>query len=210
MTVRFSEAATNAVTIFICSLVIFSTLAYVTVVPRPREQFFQIYVLGENRKAERYYPNNNPNIAVGQQVRWHVGATNFMGSVQYIVIKAKLGNSTISAPDDKNHLPSPAPALLEFRRVLLDNETWEFPLTWTMKEIKMVSGGVELALLDMNGARIKDRGVSALRGQNFRVILELWTLDSDSGSLMFGWRAGSERRVAWLQVWFNATSSVAG
>jgi len=204
---KLSEDMKRALTIFISATVVFSMLAYVSVTPRPREQFFQIYVLGETKMAERYYPNNNPNIPLGQGVRWHVGATNFMGSVQYVVIRAKLGNSTIRAPDDVSHTPSPAPVLLEFRRVLMNNETWEFPFIWVIKEVETGGDRVDIAVLEVNGVEIRSGRVGALKGHNFRILLELWTLDPETGILMFGWRAGVERRVAWLQIWFNATLS---
>ena len=203
---RISEDLARAAMVFICVTVVLSTLTYVALTPRPREEFFQIYVLGETRMAERYYPGNNPNIPVGQAVKWHVGLTNFMGSIQYVAIKAKLGNSTIKAPSDVDHIPSPAPMLMVFRRVLMNNETWEFPFVWMIKEVRGNGDVVRIAVLDLNGVEIRNGEVSALKGHNFRIIFELWTLDSESGNDVFGWRSGAERRVAWLQVWFNATS----
>jgi len=203
---RISEDLARAATVFICVTVVLSTLTYVALTPRPREEFFQIYVLGETRMAERYYPGNNPNIPAGQAVKWHVGLTNFMGSIQYVAIRAKLGNSTIKAPSDVDHTPSPAPMLMDFRRVLMNNETWEFPFVWMIKEVRGNGDVVRIAVLDLNGVEIRNGEVSALKGRNFRIIFELWTLDPESGNEVFGWRAGAERRVAWLQVWFNATS----
>ena len=202
---KLSEDVKRAAAIFLSSTIVFSTLAYVAVTPRPREQFFQIYVLGETKMAERYYPNNDPNIPLGQEVRWHVGATNFMGSVQYVVIRAKLSNSTIMAPNDTSHTPSPAHVLLEFKRVLLSNETWEFPLVWRISKVDRRGDNIALTVLEANDLEIHGNEVGALKGHNFRILLELWTLDPENGSLVFGWRAGNERRVAWLQVWFNVT-----
>ena len=202
---RLSEDLKRAVTIFISATIVFSTLAYVAVTPRPREQFFQIYVLGETRKAERYYPDGNPNILVGRVVRWYLGTTNFMGSVQYVVIKVKLGNATIKAPDDVNRVPSPAPVLLEFKKVLMSNETWEFPFIWEIRKINADDGVVYPTVFEINGVVLRNSQVGALRGHNFRIVFELWSFDPESGRVMFGWRTGVERRVAWLQIWFNAT-----
>jgi hypothetical protein len=42
---------------------------------------------------------------------------------------------------------------------------------------------------------------------NFRLILELWTRQTEANSLEFGWTTNSEHWVAWLQVWFNMTSA---
>jgi len=205
---RLSEDVKRAVVIFISATIIFSALAYVAVTPRPKEQFFQLYVLGETRMAERYYPDDNPNIPVGRSVEWYLGATNFMGSVQYVVIKVKLGNSTIKAPDDVNYMPSPAPVLLEFSRVLMDNETWEFPFAWIIGEVSDTGDMTCATVLVINvkdGAEVRSGQVSALNGHNLRIIFELWTFDPLTEDLVFGWRVGGERRVAWLQMWFNAT-----
>lgn len=180
-------------------------IAYVSVTPRPKEQFFQIYVLGENKMAEKYYPNNNPNIPVGTRVTWHLGATNFMGSTQYVVLKVKLSNSTIEPPNDQEKLPSPAPEITEFHRVLINNETWQFPFIWRIEDTKIRGDNYHLTRLNINNRKIETQQVSAKRGHNYRIIVEIWTLDPMDQRMIFGWRTGNERRVAWLQVWFNAT-----
>ena len=206
---RLSEDMRRAVAIFISATIIFSIFAYMAVTPRPKEQFFQIYVLGETRMAERYYPDNNTDIPVGREVKWYLGTTNFMGSVQYVVIKVKLGNSTTKVTDDVNYMPSTAPVLSEFRRVLMDNETWEFPFTWTIGEIDQDGNTTNATVLCYSivdsGVEVWSCKVSALNGYNFRIIFELWTFDPATEDLIFGWRAGEGRRVAWLQMWFNAT-----
>jgi len=205
---RLSEDMKRALAIFMSATIIFSTLAYVAVTPRPKEQFFQIYVLGETRMAERYYPDNSSNIPVGRLIKWYLGTTNFMGSVQYAVIKVKLGNSTTEVPDDVDYMPSPAPVLMEFGRVLMDNETWEFPFTWLIGEVATynnVTLATVLAINVKNGVEVRRGQVSALNGHNFRIIFELWTFDPLTEDLILGWRAGGERKVAWLQIWFNAT-----
>ena len=56
------------------------TLVYVVTIPRPRDRFFQLYVLGSNGSVGDYYPNNNPNIYIGEQVEWYLGVTNNMGT----------------------------------------------------------------------------------------------------------------------------------
>ena len=208
---RISEDMKRAVAVFISATITFSILAYVAVTPRPKEQFFQFYVLGETRMAERYYPDNNPNIPLGRLVKWYTGATNFMGSVQYVVIKVKLGNSTTRAPDDVNYIPSPAPILLEFGRVLTDNETWDFPFEWEIGEVSEDGNMTDITVLCYasidagNYVEVGSCKMSALNGHNFRIIFELWTLDPLGEDLIFGWRAGEERRAAWLPMWFNAT-----
>lgn len=202
---RRTSLKTEAAAIFLSSLSILSMITYVSMTPRPKEQFFQIYVLGETGMAERYHPDSNPNVAPGTRVKWYLGATNFMGSLQYVVLKVRLANSTMSPPDDSTKSPSSAPEIMEFRRVLMDNETWEFPLTWSVHEVEVVSDAYLIRSMTVNDRRLALGSVSALRGYNYRIIVEIWSLDVEDQRIVFGWRAGNERRVAWLQVWFNVT-----
>jgi len=203
--IKFTEHLKCSILIFVSATIIFSMLAYVSVTPRPREQFFQIYVLGETKMAELYYPNNNPNIPPGPKVRWHLGATNFMGSAQYVVLKIKLSNSTIDPPNEKEKLSSPAAVLTEFHRVLINNETWQFPLTWRIDNIVKMGDYYHLSQLTINDQNVRPPLVYARNGYNYRIIIELWTLDPVDQHFIFGWRTGTERRAAWLQIWFNAT-----
>jgi len=59
-----------------------------------------------------------------------------------------------------------------------------------------------------DGVEVQSGQVSALNGHDFRIIFELWTFDPITQHLIFGWRAGGEYKVAWLQIWFNVTKSV--
>ena len=194
------------VIVFITFLIVFEMAAYVATTPRPREQFYQLYVLGANHMAADYYPNDDPNIRMGDAVRWYVGVTNFMGSVQLVEIRVKLGNQTIQPPDDQHAFPSQAPLVTEFHRFIQDNETWEFPFIWQILNTTSSGGIVRILGLQISNQTIQLLNSSAQNGYNFRLIIELWTWNVDSSSFEFGWFAGTEHRIAWLQVWFNATA----
>ena len=90
----------------------------------------------------------------------------------------------------------------------MDNETWEFPFAWMIGEVRedgnMIHAGV-LVINVKNGVEVRSGEASAVKGYNFRIIFELWTLGPLTEDLVFGWRAGGEQRAAWLQIWFNAT-----
>ena len=206
MSLMFSQNRRNLLVVFLTLLIIFEMFAYVATTPRPREQFFQLYVLGANRLLSDYYPNDDPNIRVGHLVRWHVGATDFMGSVQLVVIRIKLGNQTIRPPDDIQAQPSPAPLITEFSRFMQDNQTWEFPFFWQVTNASTIEGSTRILEMQINNATYQVPGVTVVGGYNFRLIIELWTWDVQSATLRFGWSVGSERRLAWLQMWFNMTS----
>ena len=203
-----SQNRRTLIAVFITLLIVFEMLAYVATTPRPQERFFQIYVLGAKRMAADYYPNNGTNVRPAEPVQWFVGVTDFMGNVQLAVIRVKLGNQTIPPPDDVNTSPSPAPLVTEFSRFIQNNETWEFPFVWQIVNAVAVDGSVSILELRINDETFQLQSSSARAGYNFRLIIELWTWDTESGALQFGWRTANEHRVAWLQVWFNATTSL--
>lgn len=204
----FSQNRRRLLVVFLTSLIVFEMVVYVAMTPRPREQFFQLYVLGANRLLSDYYPNGEPNIRVGELVKWYVGVTDFMGTAQLVAIRFKLGNETIAPPSDLQVQSSPAPLITEFWRFIQDNETWEFPFFWQVKNASVMEGSTRILELQINNATYQVLGPTAVNGYNFRLVIELWTWDVQSATLQFGWSIGSERRVAWLQMWFNMTSPV--
>jgi hypothetical protein len=202
----FKQNRRNLLVIFITLLIVFEMIAYVSTTPRPQEQFFQFYALGANRMAADYYPNNNSNIRPNQPVKWYVGVTDLMGNVQLVSIRVRLGNEIISAPDDVQGVPSPAPLVTEFTRVIQENETWELPFVWQIMNSSTTEGSARILELQINNQTVAMQNSTAPDGYNFRLIFELWTWNLDSGGFEFGWWQATEHHVAWLQLWFNATA----
>lgn len=196
----------DLLTVFLILLIIFTTMAYILTSTIPREQFFQLHVLGEKMRAEKYYPNNSSNIFPNTELKWYVGITNFMGSPQLIILKIKLGNLTTHAPIDRPPTPAALPVIKEYQRILLNNETWEFPFFWKIVAARNIDGRIYLTLQINDEPPIFVNNVSAVYGNPFRIIIELWTVDKDSYDYIFGWKSGSDRKIAWLQLWFNATT----
>jgi hypothetical protein len=172
--------------------------------PRREEPFFALAVLGEKNMAEHYYPGDDPNLKVGETARWTVYLYNHMGSAQYISIRFKLLNSTMSAPNSTSCLPGSGPIFYEVRRVLTDNETLLQPLGWSIVDVGRVGDSVMIEGLSVNGYYIKTDSI-ARNGSNFRIILELWVYNTDLRDFRFGWSYDDELRCAWNQIWFNAT-----
>jgi hypothetical protein len=196
----------NLIAIFITLLIIFEMITYVATTPRPQEQFFQFYVLGANHLAADYYPSNDSNIQLAEPLKWYIGVTDLMGNMQLVSIRVKLGNETISPPNDTKALPSPAPLVTEFMRFIQDNETWELPFVWQISNFSSIEGSTHILELQINNQTFPVQDSWTRNGYNFRLIFELWTWNVDTAGLEFGWYAGTEHRVAWLQVWFNATA----
>jgi hypothetical protein len=196
----------NLLVLFIIFLAIFETLVYVLTTPKPQEQFFQLYLLGANHMASDYYPNNDSDIRPGTFVRWYLGVTNSMGNVQLVILRVKLANQNIAAPDDLRAIPSPAPLVTEFDRFIQNNETWEMPFIWRISNATAAQGSTRILELEINNETYVPQDLSTVNGFKFRLIFELWTWNMQSAELQFGWFAGTEHRVAWLQVWFNVTA----
>ena len=187
-------------------LVVCEMITYVTTTPHPREQYFNLYVLGANRMASNYYPNNNPNIKLGEPVTWYLAVTDNMGIVQLVSIRVKVSNRTIGSPDDKQTSGSPAPVVIDLARFLLDNQTWEVPFVWSIQNATKNGGSMRILALQINNETYQISDWSASEGYNFRLIFELWTWQTDSNRFEFGWNTDGQHRIAWLQLWFNMTT----
>ena len=196
----------HLVFVSVCLILVLGACAPVAIayLPRKGEPFFALAVLGENGMAEHYYPGDDPNLKVGDAVRWTVYLYNHMGSAQYVSIRFELLNSTMSAPNSTSCLPGSGPVFYEVRRVLTDNETLLQPLGWSIVDVRRVGDSVMIEGLSVNGDSIKTDSI-ARNGSNFRIILELWVYDHVSKDFVFSWNYGDEMRCAWNQIWFNAT-----
>ena len=186
-----------------------SSVTYVTLNPPAPERFFATWIVGANGLAEDYFPNDNPNIAVGEQVNWTLGVYNAMSTLEYVVVRVKLLNSTIASPNETAGNPSPVPSLFEFTRVLLPNETWTFPFVWSMLNVTQRGKLTMIGKLSINGNTVNGALTEALLGMNFRFVFELWFYDENLNQFAFSWTTGNTRESAWTQVWFNVAKVVA-
>jgi hypothetical protein len=198
----------HLVYISVCLVLVLASFAPVVIayLPRRGEPVMALAVLGEEGMAEKYYPGDDPSIEVGEEVHWTLYLYNHMGEARYVAVRVKLLNSTMSAPDSTSSTPSLAPVVYEVRRVILDNETWLYPLVWSLLKVGEYGDLVSIEGLMING-RIFQTGVEAVHGYNFRVVIELWVYDEASENFIFGWMSGPESSYAWNQIWFNVTSA---
>ncbi|MEM3704240.1 MAG: hypothetical protein QXX79_07490, partial [Candidatus Bathyarchaeia archaeon] len=100
--------------------------------PKYEERFFELGLLGKDRKAEGYYPNDNSTLEVGSQILWYIYVHNHMGSAQSVSVRVKLLNSTMEAPDDRKNKPSPYPSFIEFPLFLSVDETVFVLFSWSV------------------------------------------------------------------------------
>ena len=191
--------------LFITFLIVFEMLAYIATTPKQQGQYFQLYLLGAKGTVADYYPNNDTTIAINESVQWYLSVQNSMGSVQLVEIRMKLGNQTIPAPGGAN-ISSSAPEIASFYRFVQDNETWNVPLYWSIAKTIASSNATQITQMQVDNETYNVRAL-ARKGVNFRIIIELWTFNENSNAFQYGWTAGSDHQAAWLQVWFNVTTT---
>jgi len=201
--VRQVLASRAFLAIFASLLAISLSLAYVASELRPQERFLSISTLGSNMMTENYYPGDSSTINVGDNVKWYLNVYNRMGSAEYISLRVKLLNSTQTIPDDTLHVPSPENQIIEMKYMLMNNSTWVIPLTWTVTEVEEQQDYIVIKSLELNGIHVDQLNVRSLNGRDFRIIVELWRYDLETGNFAFAWSSGLEERSAWNQIWFN-------
>jgi uncharacterized membrane protein len=193
------------VSFVIMMTVVYSGIAYAVLTPPRPDSFFATWILGAQGMAADYYPNGNTSLGVGQDVKWMLGVYNHMGSLQYVVLRVKLINSTMTTPNSTTGIPSAATPILEFARVVLDNETWSIPFTWKIINLDQAGSSIVITRLSINNSTLTGEFSSAIQGINFRFVFELWSYDETTHELAFSWISAGESHSAWTEIWFNAT-----
>lgn len=191
----------------IIATLITSGVAYGILNPPPSEPFFAMWILGSGGLAEHYYPRDDPNLMIGEDVNWTLGVYNHMGSIQYVVVRVKLLNSTLASPDELTGTPSPVSSILEYTRVLVDNETWSIPFLWKILNLTTTGERVAITGLLVNQYAIGGVVATAVSGFNYRFVFELWFYDPAKDDLSYSWRTGDSIHCVWTQIWFNATAT---
>lgn len=192
------------------ALVLFSILVIAVISafwPRYEERFFELGLLGEDKKAEGYYPNDNSTLKVGSQIHWYIYIHNHMGSVQNVCIRVKLLNSTMEVPNDREHKPSPFAFFVEFPLSLSVDETLFVPFSWSISEAASQNGSIIIKRLMVNNQTV-EVNVPAFPDHGFRMVFELWVYDQSSQEYKFGWESEKEFHSASLYIWFRAIPAV--
>ncbi|MGH9922744.1 MAG: hypothetical protein ACRD38_08335, partial [Nitrososphaerales archaeon] len=178
-------------------------ITYVASERRPEMHFFSISTLGKDMMTENYYPRSNATIHVGDNLNWHIGVYNNMGEAEYVAVRIKLLNSTQSIPNDILQIPSSEQHILEFKHIVMNDSTWITPSRWSIIDTEEQGNYVVIRSLEINGIKIDNLDVRSLDGQDFRMVIELWRYDPETGSFAFAWNTGLEERIAWNQIWFD-------
>jgi hypothetical protein len=172
--------------------------------PRYEESFFEVGLLGKDKKAENFYPTNSSSIEVGSNTTWYIYIHNHMKSSQSISIRVKLLNLTMLTPDDRKHEPSPYPFFAEIPLSLDTEETLNIPFQWSVLEASYLNGSVVIRRLMVNNQSVEvNVSTSSLSEARFRIVFELWIYDENSGQYRFWWESNNELYSASIYIWFN-------
>ena len=189
------------------ALVLFSILAVAVISafwPRYEERFFELSLLGKDKKAEGYFLNDNSTLEVGSQVLWYIYIHNHMGSLQNVSVRIKLLNSTMEVPNDREHKPSPFASFVEYPASLSVDDTLFVPFSWGILDVVSQNSSIILKRLMVNGQTV-EVNVSAFSDYLFRMFFELWVYDQSSHEYKFGWESEKEFYSASSYMGFRVT-----
>lgn len=173
--------------------------------PKYEEQFIELGVLGRNRTATGYYPNDNPSLSSGSQINWYIYLHNHMAGSQAVSVKVKLLNSTMQQPNDTAHTSSPFPSIAELPITLPVNGTQLVPFTWSISETDIQDNSIVIKSLTVNGQTVYIN-IPTTYDTSFCIVFELWVYDQSTQRYQFGWDAGKGISSASVSMWFNVNS----
>jgi len=171
--------------------------------PSSSENFTAMAILGENGIAEKYYPNEDANIPLGQPVKWHLYLYNHEEGASYLLVRVKILDFDSTPPNSTYCTPSPSPDVYEFRRILENNETVIIPFEWSILDAENSSGRILIKRISINNHQLYPS--LSLDSGMLRFVFELWVYDEASNRFRFDLGNGS--RCVWNQIWFNLTLS---
>jgi len=180
-------------------MAVFPTLSLIVPFPRGGERFSELWILGPNHMVEDY----TFNVRVGERHQVFVGVGNHMGSSSYYVLYVKLRNQTQPLPNATESTPSPLPPLYEFRAFVVDGETWEAPLTFTLSEVSRLDDSCFVSRMSINDVFFSVDSPSTWDSENngfyYQLFLELWLYNVTSHGFQYHNR--------FVGIWLNVTIS---
>jgi hypothetical protein len=125
-----------------------------------------------------------------------------MGTSQLFLLKVILANTTITGPDAARNIPTQGSLLMQSFRVVLNNETWSLPLQWSITGETNAGGSTTIQTMMVNNNPVNG-GISAVNGKSFRIVLELWSYDTQEHNVIFSFEVSGVLNSIFNQVWFN-------
>ena len=169
---------------------------------RAGERFSALYVLGPNRMAEDYPFNVKEN----EEYRIYLGIENHMGSSAYYVLYVKLRSPDEPLPNSTAGVPSPLPALYEYRVILADEQAWEFPVVFSLTGMSFYGNSCTVDAFFVDGSEVDVDKVTSWDAENngfyLELFFELWIFKNELDRFSFHDR--------FVGIWLNMTASTIG
>jgi len=180
---------------------VYSSIAYYSLSRPPTQQFMAWGVFSPGGSLSNYFAGSGANVSRGTSLNWHFAITNQMGSIQYVQVVYRLGNSTSANPNAT--IPGSNVLQLGNSSIFVPNaQTSLVNFTWVITSRNTV-GGMVVINMTINGQSVYP-SIGAVAGQKFRFLFELWTYDVASNSFQYGYKGQNSRVGVPLQVWFNS------
>ncbi len=167
----------------------YAAVAFYATTPKPTQSFIGIGVYSQEGVLSGYLGSNS-TVFVNQPVNWYLNITNQMGSIQFLQLVFRLGNTDPNSPNATD--PAPLPALANSTLFAANGRITIAYFEWRVLMTNQTDG-LEYLTLNINGQKVTSN-IGTPPGSQFRLFFELWTFDESSGSF---------RYYTWLQVWFS-------
>lgn len=176
-----------------------------TVWPKQEKYFFELGLLGQDKTADSYFSKANSTVDIGDTNNWFINIHNHMGTMQDVIVKTKLLNSTEELPDDREHEPSDVASFAEFPISLSVNQTLLIPFYWSILEVEAQNDSSAVTIL------VNTKTVNVYLSQSadsiFRIVFELWVKNPDSGEYLFSWESNEGFCSASIYMGFRLNSN---
>ncbi len=179
----------------------FSFLSMVFPYQPTGERFFVLSLLGRDRTAENYYLNDYPALGA-HEMQWYISVQNFMQETQYVLVKVKVLNSTMSFPDLVMCTPSPESPIMNFSVFLGKGQSSTIPFFWKIINYSFHDESLIIDRIEINKNPVS-LNVSSSNDSGFQIIFELWYYDPVIEDFRFNWDSGFGIRCSWNQIDFT-------
>jgi hypothetical protein len=159
-------------------------------------------IFSSSGTLSNYFNGSPTNVSIGKNMNWHLAITNEMGSIEYVQVIYRLGNSITDFPNS-TAAAATVPTLGNSSIFIPNAQTSILNFTWSI-DSRATSSGVVYLNMTINGRPVSS-SVGAVGGQKFRFFFELWTFDVVSKSFHYGYKEQNSWIGVPLQVWFNSS-----
>jgi hypothetical protein len=188
--------------LFVFLVSIFATVAFYATTAKPGQPFMAFGVYS-SQGALSAYTGSNLTVNINEQIDWSLHVTNEMGTIQFVQVVPRIGNTTSNAPNatTPSAVPPTLKSLVNLTMFVPEGVTAVMSFDWRIVAINE-RGGLDYISLNIDGQLVNST-VGTPPSYQLRFFFELWTFNESSSIFEYGWQGVDSRVSSWLQVWFN-------